>query len=132
MRSRIRATVLRVAVTRIVAYAAGDELDASRDFYVEVFGMRVALEDPVLDLQPPESKTASVIVGIKDVGAPKPRFALDVGEPAGVDAAHDEIVRRGMRVVYPPTDEPWGVRRFYFEDPGGTIVNVLAHYRRDA
>ena len=30
-------------------------------------------------------------------------------------------------VAYPLTDEPWGVRRFFVEDPGGTIVNVLAH-----
>ncbi len=22
---------------------------------------------------------------------------------------------------------PWGVRRFFVEDPGGTVVNVLAH-----
>jgi hypothetical protein len=36
-------------------------------------------------------------------------------------------VRRGLRVVYPLTSEPWGVRRFFVEDPGGTVVNVLAH-----
>lgn len=50
---------------------------------------------------------------------PQPRF--------GVDAAHAEAVRRGLRVVYPLTDELWGVRRFLVEDPGGTVVNVLAH-----
>ncbi len=33
------------------------------------------------------------------------------------------------RRVYELTDEPWGVRRFFVEDPGGTIVNVLAHAR---
>jgi uncharacterized glyoxalase superfamily protein PhnB len=47
---------------------------------------------------------------------------------AAVDAAHAEAVRRGLRVVYPLTDEPWSVRRFFVEDPGGTIVNVLAHF----
>ena len=52
---------------------------------------------------------------------------MDVGDPAAVDAAHAEAVRRGLRVVYPLTNEPWGVRRFFVEDPGGTIVNVLAH-----
>lgn len=41
-------------------------------------------------------------------------------------AAHAEAVRRGLRVVYPLTDEPWGVRRFFVEDPSGTVVNVLA------
>ena len=120
-------TVLPVAVRRIVAYAGGDELSASRDFYVEVLGMQVAMEDPVLDLQSPDNPAAEVIVGAQEMQDPKPSFGVDLGEPAAVDAAHDEVLRRGLRVVYPLTDEPWGVRRFFVEDPGGTIVNVLAH-----
>jgi catechol 2,3-dioxygenase-like lactoylglutathione lyase family enzyme len=116
-----------MAVRRIVAYAGGDELGASRDFYVEVLGMRIAMEDPVLDLQSPENPTAEVIIGAQEMQGPKPSFGIDVGKPAAVDAAHAEAVRRGLRVVYPLTDEPWGVRRFFVEDPGGTVVNVLAH-----
>jgi len=116
-----------MAVTRIVAYAGGRELPASRDFYVDVLGMQVAMEDPVLDLQSPENPSAEVIIGAQEMQAPQPSFGVDVGEPAAVDAAHAEAVRRGLRVVYPLTDEPWGVRRFFVEDPGGTIVNVLAH-----
>lgn len=116
-----------MAVKRIVAYAGGDELSASRDFYVEVLGMQVAMEDPVLDLQSPDTPAAEVIVGAQEMQGPSPSFGVDVGEPAAVDAAHEEVVRRGLRVVYPLTDEPWGVRRFFVEDPGGTIVNVLAH-----
>jgi catechol 2,3-dioxygenase-like lactoylglutathione lyase family enzyme len=116
-----------MAVRRIVAYAGGHELSASRDFYVEVLGMQVAMEDPVLDLQSPDNPTAEVIVGAEELQDPNPSFGVDVGEPAAVDAAHDEVIRRGLRVVYPLTDEPWGVRRFFVEDPGGTIVNVLAH-----
>ena len=58
---------------------------------------------------------------------PPPRFGIDVGDPGAVDTAHAEAVRRGLRVVYPLTNEPWGVRRFFVEDPSGTVVNVLAH-----
>ena len=58
---------------------------------------------------------------------PQPSFGVDLGDPAAVDAAHAEAVRRGLRIVYPLTDEPWGVHRFFVEDPGGTIINVLAH-----
>jgi catechol 2,3-dioxygenase-like lactoylglutathione lyase family enzyme len=114
-------------VRRIIAYAGGRELVASRDFYVEVLGMQVAMEDPVLDLQSPENPTAEVIVGAQEMQDPAPSFGVDLGEPAAVDAAHAEVVKRGLRVVYPIRDEPWGVRRFFVEDPGGTIVNVLAH-----
>jgi catechol 2,3-dioxygenase-like lactoylglutathione lyase family enzyme len=58
---------------------------------------------------------------------PQPHFGIDVGDPAAVDAAHAELTRRGLRIVYPLTNEPWGVRRFFVEDPSGTVVNVLAH-----
>ena len=116
-----------MAVRRIVAYAGGDDISASRDFYIEVLGMQVAMEDPVLDLQSPDAPAADVIVGAQEMQDAKPSFGVDVGEPAAVDAAHAEAVRRGLRIVYPLTDEPWGVRRFFVEDPGGTIVNVLAH-----
>jgi catechol 2,3-dioxygenase-like lactoylglutathione lyase family enzyme len=117
----------QVAVRRIVAYAGGDERAASRDFYVEVLGMQVTMEDPVLGLQPPDHPSGEVIIGAQEMQDPQPSFGVDVGEPAAVDAAHAEAVRRGLRIVYPLTDEPWSVRRFFVEDPGGTIVNVLAH-----
>src|SRR3954471_7988150 len=116
-----------MGVRRIVAYAAGHDLSASRDFYVEVFGMHVAMEEPVLDLQSPDNPTAELIIGAQEMQNAAPSFGIDVGEPAAVDAAHAEVVKRGLRVVYPIRNEPWGVRRFFVEDPGGTIVNVLAH-----
>jgi catechol 2,3-dioxygenase-like lactoylglutathione lyase family enzyme len=119
--------VVPMAVRRIVAYAGGNDLTASREFYVEVLGMRVAMDDPVLDLQSPDDPAAELIIGAQEMQEPQPSFGVDVGEPAAVDAAHAEALRRGLRVVYPLTDEPWAVRRFFVEDPGGTIVNVLAH-----
>jgi catechol 2,3-dioxygenase-like lactoylglutathione lyase family enzyme len=116
-----------VVIRRIHPYADGDDLAASRDFYVEVFGLEVAMEDPVLGLRSPDNPTAQVIIPPRGMEDPAPRFGIDVGEPSAVDAAHVEAVRRGLRVVYPLTDEPWGVRRFFVEDPSGTVVNVLAH-----
>jgi hypothetical protein len=96
-----------MSVRRIVAYAGGHELGASRDFYVEVLGMQIAMEDPVLGLQSPDNPTAEVIIGAQEMQGPHPSFGIDVGEAAAVDAAHAEVVRRGLRVVYPLTDEPW-------------------------
>src|SRR3954447_9327798 len=96
-----------MAVRRIVAYAGGDDIAASREFYVEVLGMRVAMEDPVLDLQSPDDPAAEVIIGAQEMQDANPSLGVDVGEPAAVDAAHAEAVRRGLRVVDPLTDEPW-------------------------
>jgi catechol 2,3-dioxygenase-like lactoylglutathione lyase family enzyme len=116
-----------VVIRRILPYADGDNLAASRDFYVEVLGLEVAMEDPVLGLRSPINPTAQVLIPPRGMDNPPPRFGIDVGDPAAVDSSHAEAVRRGLRVVYPLTDEPWGVRRFFVEDPSGTVVNVLAH-----
>jgi catechol 2,3-dioxygenase-like lactoylglutathione lyase family enzyme len=114
-------------IRRIHPYADANDLAASRDFYTGVFGLEVAMDDPVLCLRSPDNPTAQVLIPPPGMEDPPPRFGIDLGEPAAVDAAHAEAVRRGSRVVYPLTDEPWGVRRFFVEDPSGTVVNVLAH-----
>jgi hypothetical protein len=87
-------------VRRIVAYAGGHELSASRDFYVEVVGMQIAMEDPVLDLLSPDNP-AEVIIGAQEMQDPDPSFGIDVGEPAAVDAAHAEVVSMTMGVPSP-------------------------------
>ena len=39
--------------------------------------------------------------------------------------------RCGVELVYPLTEEPWGVRRFFVKDPNGVVLNVASH-RGDA
>jgi len=48
---------------------------------------------------------------------------------ADVDDVHSRAVSRGINIVYPLTNEPWGVRRFFLTDPSGTVINVLCHLR---
>ena len=44
-----------------------------------------------------------------------------------VDAAYRAAVDAGLQIVHPLSDEEWGVRRFFFADPSGNVVNVLSH-----
>jgi uncharacterized glyoxalase superfamily protein PhnB len=44
-----------------------------------------------------------------------------------VNAAHADALARGLDIVYPLTDEPWGIRRFFVREPSGTVVNVASH-----
>jgi catechol 2,3-dioxygenase-like lactoylglutathione lyase family enzyme len=125
--SSTRSSMVQAMIRRIVPYADGDDIAASREFYVEFLGLEVVMDDPVLGLQAPDNPTAQIIIPPRGMEDPEPRFGVDVGDPAAVDAAHTEALRRGLRVVYPLRDEPWGVRRFFVEDPSGTVVNVLAH-----
>lgn len=40
---------------------------------------------------------------------------------------YEEARRRGLEIVYPLTDEPWGIRRFFVRAPGGHVINVPQH-----
>jgi catechol 2,3-dioxygenase-like lactoylglutathione lyase family enzyme len=114
-------------VVRIHPYPEVADLPASQEFYADVLGLEVAMEDPVVCLRSPDNHTAQVILEPPGFESPQPVLGIELAAPTEVDAAHAESVARGLRVVYPLTDEPWGVRRFFVEDPGGTVVNVLAH-----
>jgi catechol 2,3-dioxygenase-like lactoylglutathione lyase family enzyme len=123
----MRHTLTEVTVVRIHPYPSGDDIAGSRDFYLGVLGLEVAMEDPVLCLRSPTNPSAQVILEPPGFENPQPSLGVELADPDAVDQAHADALARGLRVVYPLTDEPWGVRRFFVEDPGGTVVNVLAH-----
>lgn len=118
-----------MSVVRIHPYPNGDNIAASREFYTAAFGLEPVMEDPVLCLASPRNPTAQLILEPPGFEDPQPSLGIELDHPSEVDAAYAEATRRGLRVVYPITDEPWRVRRFFVEDPGGTVVNVLAHLR---
>lgn len=75
----------------------------------------------------PDNPTAQIsIVQTEDATAQPTGMSLTV-EVADVDAAHARAKELGIEIVYPPTDEPWGVRRFHVVDPNGVVVNVMSH-----
>ena len=44
-----------------------------------------------------------------------------------VDVVYERAVKAGADIVYPLTDEDWGLRRFFVRDPNGTVINVTQH-----
>lgn len=44
-----------------------------------------------------------------------------------VDAAHRRAVAAGLEIVHPLSDEDWGVRRFFYRDGSGRVINVGMH-----
>ena len=57
-------------------------------------------------------------------GTPVPDLSIEVDD---VDGAFLAFKSAGFSVDYGPTDEPWGVRRFFIRDPFGRLVNILTH-----
>jgi catechol 2,3-dioxygenase-like lactoylglutathione lyase family enzyme len=115
-----------MSIRRVVPNIASDELDACRDFYTGLLGFQVAMDMGwIMTFASPGNPTAQISVLREDASAPVvPQITVEV---ADVDAVHAEAVRRGLEIVHPLTDEPWGVRRFFVKDPNGVVLNVAGH-----
>jgi catechol 2,3-dioxygenase-like lactoylglutathione lyase family enzyme len=115
-----------MSVKRIVPDIKSKQLDASRQFYVDVLGLEVVMDMGfIVTLVSPSNPTAQLSL-LRDDGSSSilPQISIEV---ADVDDVHARAVSRGLHIVYPLTNEPWGVRRFFVTDPNGTVINVLCH-----
>jgi catechol 2,3-dioxygenase-like lactoylglutathione lyase family enzyme len=115
-----------MTIRRVVPDITTTDLDRSRDFYIGLLGFREAMDMGwIITFASPENATAEVTVMQQDATAPlQPHISIEVSD---VDAVHAEADRRNEDIVYPLTDEPWGVRRFFVRDPNGVVINVLTH-----
>ena len=112
-----------------------DDLAATRQFYLDVFGLPVVFEDQASAVfrfgdtlvnllstaNAPELVAPATVAG-PDVG---PRAVLTV-EVDDVDAKCDELRDRGIELLNGPMDRPWGVRTASFRDPAGHIWEIGA------
>jgi len=57
---------------------------------------------------------------------PNPAISIEV---ADADSVHARAVAQGIKIAYPITSEPWGVRRFFAVDPNGVIINIMSHVK---
>ena len=113
-------------IRRVVPNIRGERLDESRRFYTEVIGLEHGMDlGWIIGFASPTNETAQLQVIREDASAPvTPDVTIEVGD---VDAVHARAVAHGAEIVYPPTEEAFGVRRFFVRDPNGAVINVMQH-----
>jgi catechol 2,3-dioxygenase-like lactoylglutathione lyase family enzyme len=117
-----------VTIRRAMPNVRARDLEASRAFWVDFLGFVPAMDDPgFLMLKSPSTPTTQVLLSTPEAHDPQ-IGQVDISvEVEDVEGAWAEAQRRGLEVVHPLTDEPWGVRRFFVRDPDGTVINVASH-----
>jgi catechol 2,3-dioxygenase-like lactoylglutathione lyase family enzyme len=115
-----------VQIRRIVPDFHAPDPAASRDFYKNVLGLEVVMDQGwVRTYAAPDNPMAQITVMQRDATAPvNPDVSVEVDD---VDQAYAAAERMNCEVLHPLTDEPWGVRRFFVRDPNGKILNILSH-----
>ena len=117
-------------IRRVVPDIETDRMDESRKFYTEFLGFDVAMDMGwIVTLISPSNRTAQINLLQAPAQAPtRSQLAMSI-EVADVDAVHAKAVVLGVPIVYPLTNEPWGVRRFHVTDPNGARINVMMHQK---
>ena len=115
-----------MSIRRVVPNIKSAHFDESRKFYTEFLGFDVAMDMGwIVTFASASNPNAQVtLLGESGSVSPHPNISIEV---ADVDAVHAKAIARGLQIVYPLTDEPWGVRRFYVTDPNGVVINVMSH-----
>jgi catechol 2,3-dioxygenase-like lactoylglutathione lyase family enzyme len=117
-------------IRRAIPNLPVDDLGASRAFYADFLGFDVAMDEEGFTMfRSPSNPTAQITIATAhgpalDRGVREAKISVEVDD---VDSAHADAVARGLDVVYPLTDEPWGIRRFFVRDPDGNVINVAQH-----
>ena len=114
-------------VKRIVPNIAAERVEDGLKFYRDVLGL-----ETVMDLGWIKTLASGVDARVQvsiategGSGTEVPDLSIEVDD---VDEAYRRSRAGGFEIVYPLTDEPWGVRRFYTLDPCGQLINVMAHH----
>ena len=113
-------------VKRVVANVAAADPARARTFYGEVLGLDVLMDQGWIATYGSSTKMTVQLSFLSEGGSgtPVPDLSIEVDD---VDEALARMKAARFEIVYGPTDEPWGVRRFFVRDPFGKLVNVLSH-----
>ena len=114
------------------------DLNSTKDFYRQVFGLPVHFEDPNSAV----FKFGNTLINLLDEPAARDLIEpLPVAEAAGaryqltidvedVDATFADYRSRGVNFLRGPEYRPWGVRTATFQDPAGHLWEIAAPMAR--
>ena len=113
-------------IRRTVPNIKSEDPEQSLDFFNQFLGMEVAMnKEWIITFASADNPTAQInLIRHDEPDALHPDISIEVDE---VDKMYSKAKAQNIEIVYPITDEPWGVRRFFVADPNGTIVNILSH-----
>jgi catechol 2,3-dioxygenase-like lactoylglutathione lyase family enzyme len=115
-----------MAIVRTVPNFHSDSPEKSRSFYHDFLGFKIGMDmDWIITFVSNENPKAQVSIISEDpLSHIHPDCSIEVLD---VNELHENAKNLGLKILYPLTDEPWGVRRFFVEDPNGKVINLMQH-----
>ena|SRR5690625_3057323 len=117
------------SIRRIVPNIYSDDMEKSKQFYTAFLEMDLAMDMGwIMTFTSKSNFTAqlSIFKNKKEKVLDNSAIFISI-EVADVDEMYARAKEQDVEIVYPITDEPWKVRRFFVKDPNGVTLNILSH-----
>jgi len=113
-----------MTVTRIIPNLPAPDPKALAEFYHDCFGLDFRLDMGWITFLTSDGNQTSELHTAAEGGSGTELPSISIGVE-DIDAAESAVRAAGAAIVYGPTRESWGLRRFYFRDPAGNLINVV-------
>lgn len=121
----------KLAIRRIVPNIYSNDIEKSKQFYAEFLEMELAMDmEWILTFVSKENTTVQISIFKNEKNKPLDNTAIFLSiEVTNIDNWYERAKKQNIEIVYPITDETWGVRRFFVKDPNGVTINLLMHLK---
>jgi predicted enzyme related to lactoylglutathione lyase len=114
-----------LGVKRIKPNILSERFEDSRAFYENVIGLDAGDGlDWILFFGTDQREVQLSVMKLDIKARIHPDVSIEVDD---VDDVYERARAAGAEIVYPITDEEWGLRRFFVRDPNGAVINVTQH-----
>jgi catechol 2,3-dioxygenase-like lactoylglutathione lyase family enzyme len=117
-----------MTVRRVVPVLTVADLPAAAAQYADLLRLKVVMDRGwIVTLADAQNRHQLSLMTRDATAQVNPVVSVEVDSLDSLEAAHEAALSAGLEIVHPLRDEDWGVRRFFFADASGKVVNVLAH-----
>ena len=114
-----------MAVKRIKPNILSERFEESRAFYNGVIGLDEGKGlDWILFFGTDQHEVQLSVMKLDIKAHVHPDVSIEVDD---VEEVYERARAAEAEIVYPLTEEEWGLRRFFVSDPNGAVINVTEH-----
>jgi uncharacterized glyoxalase superfamily protein PhnB len=111
------------------------KIQESKQFYQDILGFGITFENEFYLLMHTPGRQAEISFLLPDHPTQEPIFQTPFKgqgvyltiEVEDVDAIYEEIKNKGVEIIIPIRDEPWGDRHFAIRDPNGIGIDLVKY-----
>lgn len=111
-------------IERITPILTVDDLETAITEHTGVLGMRVVMNMGWIAFLADDAGHQIGLMTADATASVNPDVSVFVDD---VEAAHAAAVAADVEIVHPLSTEEWGVRRFFYRDSSGRVINVGTH-----